>query len=315
MAKSGRALPVLGMVGIGGLGAAIAQRLLKMKYSVIVFDTNVSRVKELARAGARAAASAADVGAEAEIILTALPNSEMFVQVVENELLPGLTKGKVLIDLGITELSQTRRLAAWLNERGVHLLDAPVSGSERRAEEGSLNIFVGGSKDVYKACSSLLKCLGAAGKITYCGPSGCGQIVKGVEQLAVGLGQAAFIEAIAYGVNHGISAEDLAETLEDSAASRTTFASVIKQILSEGGENVSTNAGELGYFVKSSDAIDQPLPLTTALATWMHTAEPVVIERGEHTPSYWIELTRRPKKDSRDADEAADEEKTVISKR
>lgn len=282
--------PHLGVIGVGGLGGAVARRLLDSRYAVSVFDINATRVEELVSAKALAAESPSALAARANAILLCLPTSESFVTVVEQQLLPGLTKGKTVIDLGTTELGETRRLAEWLEARGVNFLDAPVSGSPRAALEGNLSMFVGGKKEMHKRCLPLFKALAGLGNITYCGPAGSGQIVKGVEQLALGLGQAAFLEAIAYAGCHGVQLEELWAALERSAIKRAGFEQTIKAVLREGGEAVSAHVGELPYFLKSAAAQGQRLPLAEAVTAFLKSAPPSVIERGKHVPSFWKEL-------------------------
>jgi len=293
MANATRLIPTLGVIGIGNMGAPIAQRLLDAKYPVSVFDANVSRMKTLSSSGAMPAESPAAVVAASEIILIALPNSETVVNVVQNELLAGLSKGKILVDLGVTELGETRRLSTWLASRNVYFLDAPISGNERRVADGSVSFYVGGNEEIFKACSSILKKLAPKGKITYCGESGAGQIMKAVEQLAVGLSQAAFIEALAYGANFGMTPAKMWEALEKSKAARISFENVIQQVLTHGGESLSANAGELRHFIKAGQADNQPLPLAAALSDFMAAADPSVIVAGKHVPSYWTALVKK----------------------
>src|SRR3954471_10760551 len=132
MATPTKSLPQLGIIGVGSMGSAMAKRLLDARYPLIVYDTHVTNVNALRKLGAHGADSPSSLAMASEIILISLPTSDTFVRVVENELLPGLTRGKTVIDLGTTELSQTRRIAEWLLAREVKFLDAPVSGSAAR---------------------------------------------------------------------------------------------------------------------------------------------------------------------------------------
>ena len=282
-----KVLPTLGMIGIGSMGSAMASRLLDSKYTVNVFDTNVTQLNLLRKNGAHGMASPSALAGASEIILVSLPTSDTFVRVVENELLPGLTRGKTVIDLGATELGQTRRLAEWLEARGVSFLDAPVSGNAKRAREGNLSMFVGGKREVYERCLPILKAIASLGKITFCGPAGSGQIVKGVEQLAMGLANAAFLEALAFGANQGIETSALWDALSQSNAARATFETVSHRLLNEGGDAVSVNFTELPYYTKS----EQPLPMARALIDYLKTAPSLTIERGHLIPAYWKQLT------------------------
>src|SRR5205085_2065409 len=131
----------------------------------------------------------------------------------------------------------------------------------KRAREGKLSMFVGGKRDTYERCLPILKTIASLGKISYCGASGAGQIVKGVEQLAMGLGNAAFLEALSFGVRQGMEPAALWEALDQSNAVRATFETATRRLLNEGGDAVSINYTELPYYTGS----DQDLPLTAAL--------------------------------------------------
>ncbi|MCY3022890.1 MAG: NAD(P)-binding domain-containing protein [Planctomycetota bacterium] len=293
MAKGGSAVPRLGVIGLGDWGGAVVTRLLDARFPVCFFDTNVTRAATLRGAHATAAASPAAVAVASDVILLSLPPSETFVQIAEQQLLPALTSGKSVIDLGATELAETRRLAEWLEARGVGFLDAPASGSAASARRGSLNLFVGGKKETFKACAPVLKALAGLGSITYCGPAGCGQIVKGVEQLVLGLSAAACLEALAYGGSFGLTPEALWEALERTPAARAGSEHFVKKMLSEGGEAVPVHYGELPRLLAAAAQKGQPLPLAQALVAFLKTAPPAVIENGHHVPSFWVEL-RRP---------------------
>jgi 3-hydroxyisobutyrate dehydrogenase-like beta-hydroxyacid dehydrogenase len=291
MAKT--SLPQLGLIGAGSMGGAIALRLLGARYPLAVYDTNPRHLDPLAAAKAVVCDSPSALAATVDVVLTSLPSSEVFVQVVEGQLLPGLASGKTVIDLGMTELSQTRRLAEWLETRGVHFLDAPVSGSPRRAKEGRLSLFVGGRKETFKRWLPVLKVLGGLGSVTHCGPAGSGQIVKGAEQLALGLAAAAVLEAVAYGESFGVSRAALWESLEKSQLTHASFHAVAQKMLAEGGESVSVCYGELPYVLEAAAHNNQRLPLAQAVVEFLRNAPPSVIERGHHVPSFWQALKRQ----------------------
>jgi len=274
------------------MGAAVAARLLEAAYSVSVFDASPLRTEPFA-AKAVVRESPAALAIAADVILLRLPSSEVFVQLVEQELLPGLTKDKTVIDLGATDVVQTRRLSEWLEAREVSFLDAPLSGGASAARAGRLCIFAGGKKETFKRCLPLLKVLAPLGNIAYCGPAGSGQVVKGVEQLALGLSAAGFLEALAYGASFGIAQAELWEALRRTPLARACFEQTTQTVLNEGGEAVSVHYGELPHILEAAKAHGQPLPVAQALLAFLEHAPPSVIERGHHIPSFWLELTRR----------------------
>jgi 2-hydroxy-3-oxopropionate reductase len=188
---------------------------------------------------------------------------------------------------------ETRRLAEWLEAREVSFLDAPLSGGASAAREGRLSVFTGGQKETFRRCLPLLKALSPLGNIAYCGPAGSGQVVKGVEQLALGLSAAGFLEALAYGASFGIAPAELWEALRRTPLARADFEQTTRTVLSEGGEAVSVHYGELHHILDAASRNNQRLPVARALLEYLKQAPPAVIERGRHVPSFWLELTRK----------------------
>jgi 3-hydroxyisobutyrate dehydrogenase-like beta-hydroxyacid dehydrogenase len=119
-------------------------------------------------------------------------------------------------------------------------------------------------------------------------------VVKGVEQLALGLSAAACLEALAYGASFGFSAASLCEALQQTPLSRAGFEQFTQTLLREGGEAVSTNYAELPHVLAAGERQGQRLPLAQALLEFLRHAPPSVIERGRHIPSLWVELKRKP---------------------
>ncbi|GIX06757.1 MAG: hypothetical protein KatS3mg115_1160 [Candidatus Poribacteria bacterium] len=134
----------LGMIGLGQMGGAMVPTLLRAGFSVWAYDLRPERVAAAVKAGARGAQHVAELVAAVEVVMTSLPSSAVFVQVAETELLPLMRSGQVLIDLGTTVAGETRRLAKAFAERGVALLDVPVSGGPHGSATGTLHMFCRG---------------------------------------------------------------------------------------------------------------------------------------------------------------------------
>ena len=112
--------------------------------------------------------------------MTSLRSSDIWVSVAESELLPHAEPGQVFIDLGTTTAHQTRRLAEAFSEKGATLLDVPVSSGPNGIRNGNLHMFAGGCREQFDRCVLLVSVIGDPERIVYCGPSGLGQIVKGI---------------------------------------------------------------------------------------------------------------------------------------
>ena len=197
--------------------------------------------------------------------MTSLRSSDVFCSVAEQHFIPNAREGHVFIDLGTTEIEKTRDIAMALDENGATLIDAPVSGGPHGSETGTLRIFVGGDAAVVEKCRPILEVLGEPKYVVYCGPSGAGQIVKGVNQLAMGLGAAAYMEAMAFGVCAGVDPTAIREAVGMGDGWRGEFDRIAKRIIDGGGEVLVVKYPELPYFLAAAEAAGFEIPLTEAL--------------------------------------------------
>jgi 3-hydroxyisobutyrate dehydrogenase len=208
------------VVGLGVMGRPMARHLLDAGFAVRVWNRSRAAVEELAAAGAIAADSAADAARGAQAALTVLPDSGDVERAVLGPagIADGLAAGgaasdgasrPVVVDLSTISPAVTERIAAALDARGVEMLDAPVTGGERGAVEGSLTIMVGGRADVLERCRPLLDVLGR--RIVHTGAVGSGQRTKLVNQAIVAQGHVAMAEGLALARRSGL---DPARTLE-----------------------------------------------------------------------------------------------------
>ena len=226
-------------------------------------------------------------------MLTSLRTSDVFVDIAENAFLPHARNGHIFIDMGTTEASATRRLAAAFAEKGATLIDAPVSGGPHGSETGTLRIFVGGEAAAVEKCRQLLEILGEPHYVVYCGPSGAGQIVKGVNQIAMGLGAAAFMEAMAYGVRAGIEPAAIRQAIGMGDGWRGQFDSIAKHILDGKGNTLVVKYPELPYFLAEAAAAGFEMPLTQALYEFCQKGDYEMLDNmNRASRSFWHELTK-----------------------
>ena len=275
----------LGFIGLGRMGAGMALNLARAGYPMTVFDLDAAKLADCLAAGAAAAGSAADVVARSEVVLTSLPSSTVFVHVAEAALVPGARESQVFVDMGTTEAPETRRLSAALAEKGATLLDAPVSGGPRGVAERTLHVFVGGNPVVYEQCRPILADLGADPQRTaWCGPSGCGQAVKGVNQLAMGLASAAYLEAVAFGVRAGADLEAIAQSVGGDEDFRRRVADLARRAAAGSANDVLIKFPELPYFLREARERGFAMPLTEALLAFC--------DRGQRD---WTDNMNRPR--------------------
>ncbi len=213
-------LPRIGLIGLGAMGAPMAKNLLAAGYPLTV---SVFRRREAAEAlaaqGATLVESPTLLGEQSDIVITMVPDAP---QVEEALLGPAgaaqsLAAGSVCIDMSTIAPVATRRIGAALAERGIALLDAPVSGGPARATTGELAIMVGGERAIFERCQPVLERLGSS--VTYIGASGSGEVVKLCNNLAISIIALANFEALALGVANGVPAEIVREVLLKATAS------------------------------------------------------------------------------------------------
>ncbi len=200
----------IGFIGLGIMGKPMVKNLLKAGHELVVFNRSRPGIDECVAAGAKAAASPRDVGARCRVVITMVTNSPDVMQVVagENGVLEGAKPGALVIDMSSIAPGAAREAAARCAEKGVDMLDAPVSGGENGAIRGSLTIMVGGDKDVFERVKDdiLLK-MGAVA--VHCGDIGAGNATKLVNQVIVAGNLAALAEGITLarklGVDPGVA--------------------------------------------------------------------------------------------------------------
>jgi 3-hydroxyisobutyrate dehydrogenase-like beta-hydroxyacid dehydrogenase len=286
-------LPTIGFIGLGEMGGPMTRNLLRAGYAVVGFDLDAKRLDEAVAAGAQAGADVGDVVRRCDVVATSLPSSSSWVQVAEHEILPNVRAGQILIDFGTVTPPEARRLAACFEEKGVDLIDAPVSGGGNGAQQARLYMFVGGKRETVERYLPILHTVGGADRLTYCGPVGCGQVVKGVNQLMMGLVDAAILEAISFGVNSGVDAEIIKEAIGYEGRYRVDFNRTAQRIADGQGNNVGVKFRELPYFLHAAEVEGFELPITKIVREFCDKGERIVIDDHREAPSYWHELTQR----------------------
>jgi 2-hydroxy-3-oxopropionate reductase len=175
----------IGFIGLGIMGGPMAANLVKAGYEVTGFNRSQPAVDRLVRAGGKPAASVEEASADADVVITMLPDSPQVSEVVlgDGGVLGSVGEGTVLVDMSTIAPATSLAVAEAAREKGVHVLDAPVSGGEQGAVEGSLSIMVGGEAETVERARPVLESLGKT--IVHVGGHGAGQTVKAANQLLV----------------------------------------------------------------------------------------------------------------------------------
>ncbi|WP_066366166.1 2-hydroxy-3-oxopropionate reductase [Herbidospora mongoliensis] len=186
----------IGFIGLGIMGTPMAANLVRAGHTVVGYDVSTTRLDELAELGGKAAASLGEAVAQAHVVITMLPDSPQVEEVVfgEGGILEYAPAGLLLIDMSTIKPETSRRVAQAAAVKGVHAIDAPVSGGEKGAVDGTLSIMIGGRAEDVESAREILRVLGTT--IVHVGPPGAGQTVKAANQLVVGGIYALVAEAI-----------------------------------------------------------------------------------------------------------------------
>jgi len=281
----------IGVIGLGAMGGPIARNLLISGQRVIGYDIDEKRRNAFLESGGTATRTMEELVRSAAVVFTALPDPETYIDVTETRLVPHAQKGQTFVDVGTVGPRQVRRFARMFARKGAALLDAPVSGGPGGAEAGALRVFVGGDPDTYKKVRPLLEVIGGKDHIAYCGQSGAGQAVKGVSQLAMGLTNAALLEAIAYGMNGGLKVETIREALGGNEGWRKMLVELCEKVAKNEGDGVGIKWGQYVMFLEEAAEKGIPMPLATSLHHFLRSSEMIVPEGNRKTPSLWHELT------------------------
>ena len=202
----------IAFIGLGQMGKGMALNMLKSGAELIVHDINHASYPEFAQAGAKATTELADT-AQADIIFLCLPDAKEVKEVVYSEsLYPLLRQGQIVVDFSTINykvaLEAGKKL---LEEKGVHFIDAPITGSPLRANEGTLTVMCGGDRKAFDSVNKYLSCVG--NKTIYMGEPGSGQLTKLMNQLFLNINVAAVTEILPMAVKLGLDCEKLLEVV------------------------------------------------------------------------------------------------------
>ena len=226
----------IAFIGLGVMGRGMAMNMVaKSGAEITVFDVNDAQYPHFIEKGAKTAASVAETAA-ADIIFLSLPNSEIVENVICGQLLAHLQEGQTVVDLSTITYNTTVAIGQRLADRGVDFLDAPVSGMESRANDGTLTVMCGGSEAVFEKVKPYLCCIGS--KVLFMGPLGSGQLTKLINQLLFDINAAAVAEILPMAVKMGLDSAKVGQVVNSgtgrSYASEFFIPRILKRNFSEG---------------------------------------------------------------------------------
>ena len=262
----------IGIIGLGQMGKWMASNLVKSGFDLSVFDINPEAMALLIKMGAAQTASPADLAKRVDVIILSLPNSDVVEEVVQGQdgILQGARHGQIIIDCGTAAYLWTKEFSDSMRKHELYFADAPVTGLEQRAKDGTLTIMFGGAEELLQKVQPVLEAMG--NRIVHMGDTGCGQLAKMINNILYNANIAALAEVLPMAVKLGLDPEKIAEVI--NAGSGQSFASqfFIPNIL-EGAFDLSYSLGnahkDMAHVAEISTHYKISLPMIqTAIATY-----------------------------------------------
>lgn len=292
----------LGFIGLGIMGKPMSKNLVKAGHELVVCDFNASSVEELVALGATSAKNGAEVAAQCDVIITMLPNSPHVrtVALGENGILDAAKEGTILIDMSSIDPTESQAIGAALKKKGIRMLDAPVSGGEPKAIDGTLSVMVGGERADFDTYYELLKVM--AGSVVYVGELGAGNIAKLANQIIVALNISAVAEALTFAQKAGASADLVYQAIRGGLAGSTVLdakAPLMMDRKFDPGFRIELHIKDLNNALNAGHAVSAALPLTGQAMEIMQTLKAYGYQKEDHSSilKYYeklsnVELTR-----------------------
>lgn len=258
----------IGFIGLGIMGRPMAKNLLKAGYSLKVYDLNKEAVSDLVSAGAEEGSSVSEVAKDCSLIITMLPNSPHVKAVVlgEGGIIESASEGTLVVDMSSIAPDASKEMEKALASRKLRMIDAPVSGGEPKAIDGSLAIMVGGKEEDFNEAKPLFDVLGASALLV--GSIGSGNTCKLTNQIIVALNIAALSEGLLLAKKAGADVEKVFNAIKGGLAGSTVMNAKAPMIL-EGnfkpGFKIDLHIKDLANALDTGAAAGAPLPLTASV--------------------------------------------------
>ena len=286
----------VGMIGLGIMGKPMARNVVKAGYDLTVFDINKTAVDELVAAGAKSASKPAEISRECDVIVTMLPNSPHVKEVVMGDggVLESARAGTVLVDMSSIAPLASREIYEACGKKGMEMIDAPVSGGELKAIDGTLSIMAGGKKEIFEKVYDLLMSMGNS--VVWCGEIGAGNTTKLVNQIVVALNMAAVAEGWTLAVKAGVDPRLVHAAIKGGMAGSNVMNVKAVQMMDgnyKPGFKLDLHIKDLLNAIDTGHGVGAPLPLTTAVMEMMQTLRADGHGQDDHSimAKYYEKLT------------------------
>lgn len=258
----------IGFIGLGIMGKPMSKNLIKAGYELIVSNHSPKAATELAALGAKVMETPQQIAAAADIIITMLPNSPQVKEVAlgKDGLIAGAKKGSVLIDMSSIAPLASREVAAALKKVGMEMLDAPVSGGEPKAIDGTISVMVGGKQEIFDQYKDVLQAM--AGSVVRTGDIGAGNATKLANQIIVAVNLAGMSEALVLASKVGVDPELVYQAIRGGLAGSTVLDAKAPLILErkfDPGFRIKLHIKDLQNVLDTSHEVGVSLPMTAGI--------------------------------------------------
>ncbi len=265
----------IGFIGLGIMGKPMAKNLLKAGYPLLVNNRSQAPMQELAACGA-IPATQVEIGENCDVVLTMLPNSPQVKQVMlgENGVAAHMHPGSTFIDMTSINPVASKEIAAALAEKGIEMLDAPVSGGEPKAIDGSLSFMVGGKQEIFDRFKPLLETMGSS--VVHCGNVGAGNTTKLANQIIVACNIQALAEALTLAQKAGVDPQLVFEAIRGGLAGSTVMNAKAPMMIAgddKPGFKIDLHIKDLNNALDCAHTVGAPLPMTAGaqeVLQWLH---------------------------------------------
>ena len=286
----------IGFIGLGIMGKPMAKNLLKAGYTLKVYDLNTAAVDEVVQAGAQRGENNADVARGSDLIITMLPNSPHVKTAVlgKDGVLEGMAPGTLLVDMSSISPVASKEVCAEVEKAGGFMLDAPVSGGEPKAIDGTLAIMVGGKQEIFDRVKDILQVMGSS--VTLCGDIGAGNTTKLANQIIVAVNIAAVGEALMLGKMAGVEPEAIYNAIRAGLAGSTVLDAKAPMMMDgnfKPGFRINLHIKDLNNAIDTAHEVGSPLPLTASVMEMMQWLKANGYEGEDHSSlvRYYEHLT------------------------
>lgn len=265
----------IGLIGLGIMGKPMAKNLLKAGYDLTVNDLHKENVEEVTACGAKTADNAT-IGKTCDLVLTMVPNSPQVKAVMlgENGVASYMQPGSVFVDMSSINPIASKEIAAELGKKGIEMLDAPVSGGEPKAIDGTLSFMVGGKQEVFERCKPVLETMGAS--VVRCGDIGAGNTTKLANQIIVAGNIQALAEALTMVKMAGVDPGLVFQAIRGGLAGSTVMNAKAPMMLTgndKPGFKIDLHIKDLNNALDCAHEVGAPVPMTAGIQEilqWLH---------------------------------------------